>query len=63
MINKYIDNNNFFDKNFKKAANSLLEEYFDVIGEAKAKEYFPETFSQKDGITLNVIYDKQQRKI
>jgi len=62
MIKKYRDSSNFSDKNFKKAANSLLEEYFDVIGEEKAKEYFPETYSQKDGITLNVIYDKQQRK-
>ena len=62
MIKKYKDSINFTNKIFKKAASSLLEEYFDVIGEEKSREYFPQTFPIKDRIILNVIYDKQQRK-
>ena len=62
MIKKYKDSSNFSDKMFKKAASGLLEEYLENIGEEKSKKYFPHTFKQKDGIILNVIYDKQQRK-
>ena len=59
---KFRDRNNFFDKNFKKAAGCLIEEYFEIIGEEKAKLDFPKTYSNKDSIILNVIYDKQARK-
>ena len=62
MIEKYNDSNNFTNKMFKKAASSLLEEYFEDIGEEKSKKYFPQTFDKKDRIILNVVYDKKQRK-
>ena len=62
MIKKYKDTANFNDKNFKNAANSLIEEYFDSIGEEKSKTLFPKTFANKENIILNVIYDKKVRK-
>ena len=63
MMEKFNNtNNNFTNIKFKKAASNLLEEYFEDIGEEKAKKYFLQTFKNKDRIILNVIYDKQQRK-
>ena len=61
MFEKY-DIKNFSDKNFKNASVGLIEEYFDKIGEEKAKNFFPQTYSIKDNIILNVIYDKKARK-
>ena len=60
MIEKYQDSSNFTNKMFKKAASSLLEDYFEDIGEEKSKKYFPQTFHKKDRIILNVIYDKKK---
>lgn len=62
MVEKYKDNNNFKQANFKNAAISLLEDYFDIIGEEDSKKYFPKSMSIKDNIILNVIYNKQDRK-
>ena len=62
IAEKYKNSSNFTDTNFKNAANSLIEEYFDKIGEEKAKTNFPRTFENKENIILNVIYDKQTRK-
>ena len=58
----YKKSSNFSNPNFKSAISSLIEEYFESIGEKKSKIYFPYTYSIKDNIILNVIYDKQARK-
>ena len=62
IIEKYNDKNNYIKQDFKTAANILLEDYFDFIGENNAKKNFPKTFAIKDDILLNVIYNKQTRK-
>ena len=58
----YKKSSNFSNPNFKSAISSLIEEYFESVGEEKSKIYFPYTYSIKDNIILNVIYDKQARK-
>ena len=62
MDQKFKSRYNCFENDFKKAANLLVEEYLDAIGEDKSKIYFPKTYSNKDSIILNVIYDKKARK-
>ena len=61
MENKFNDQKNHQDPNFKLGARYLLE-YFDNIGEEKANNYFPKTFLIKEKITYNVIYDEKTRK-
>ena len=62
VIEKYKKSSNFSEPNFKSAASSLIEEYFEIIGEENAKIYFPKICAIKDRIILNVIYDKKARK-
>ena len=62
IIEKFKISSNFSDPDFKAAANSLIEEYFESIGEENTKINFPNTYLNKDRIILNVIYDKQARK-
>ena len=61
MSSKFKDINNHQNKNYKNAAKKLLE-YFDEIGERKVEEYFHCTFSIKERIAYNVIYDEKTRK-
>ena len=61
MVNKYKDPSNYQNINYKKAAKTLSE-YFDNIGEKEAEKYFPLTFSIKENIAYNVIYDEKTCK-
>lgn len=62
LLKEKYDNPINHNENFKSGARDLIEEYFDEIGEDKAKTYFPNTFSEKDRITLNIIFDRETRK-
>ena len=62
LINeKFNDPKNYQDSNYKKAARSIAE-YFDDIGEQKAKLLFYRTYTIKEKISYNVIYDESTRK-
>lgn len=39
VFEKYKKSSNFSNPNFKSAASSLIEEYFESIGEEKSKTY------------------------
>jgi len=62
IIDKFNDSENKNNPNLKNAAQYIIEEYFDIIGDEKARINFPNTYLKKDDITLNVIYDKKTRK-
>jgi len=62
IIDKFNDSKNKNNPNLKNAAQYIIEEYFDIIGDEKAMTNFPKTHSKKDDIILNVIYDKETRK-
>ncbi|ORX86110.1 hypothetical protein BCR32DRAFT_265197 [Anaeromyces robustus] len=62
IIDKFNDNENKNNQDFKIAAQYIIEEYFDSNSDRKAKTNFPNTYLKKDDITLNVIYDKKTRK-
>ena len=62
MKRKYENANNYNDPKFKEAANNLIENYFEIITKEKAEKYFSFTFSNKESIILNVLYDKKARK-
>ena len=61
MSDKYRQTSNHQDSNYKNAAKLLLD-YFDDIGEKEAKKYFDYTFSIKEKIAYNVIYNEKTRK-
>ena len=62
VIQKYKNLKNYSDEKFKESVNNLIEIYFDSIGEKESQEFFPEVFSIKENIILNVICDKETRK-
>eukprot|EP00833_Pecoramyces_ruminatium_P003026 jgi/Orpsp1_1/1177058/evm.model.c7180000060037.1 len=62
LINeKYEDPKNHSDPNFKNSVNNLIEVYFEKIGDSNAKKYFVYTYTKKEHITMNVIFDKKTR--
>ena len=61
MSDKYKQTSNHQDSNYKNAAKLLLD-YFDDIGEKEAKKNFDYTFSIKEKIAYNVIYNEKTRK-
>ena len=61
MSAKFNDISNHQNENYKNAARKLSE-YFDEIGEKQAEKYFHCTFSNKERIAYNVIYDEKTRK-
>ena len=61
MTQKFKDINNYTNINYKKSARELSE-YFDNIGEKEAEKNFPRTFSIKEHINYNVIYDEKTRR-
>ena len=61
MNTKFKDISNHQNENYKNAAKKLSE-YFDEIGEKQAEQYFHCTFSNKEIIAYNVIYDEKTRK-
>ena len=58
---KYNNQENHSDKKFREAINDLIENYFETIDEEKIISLFPFIVTNKDQITLNVIYDKKTR--
>lgn len=60
MKAKYENANNYNDPKYKEAANNLIENYFERITKEKAEKYFSFTFSNKESIILNVLYDKKE---
>lgn len=62
MEKKYQDPNNYSKTEFRKAAEELINEYFEEIGENDIKTYFPLIFFKKEEITYNVIFDRETRK-
>jgi len=61
MFAEYKDISNHQNENYKNAAK-YLSEYFDEIGEKQAEKLFHLTFSIKEAIAYNVIYDEKIRK-
>lgn len=61
MTEKFKDISNYQNNRYQKAAQKLSE-YFDKIGEKESEKYFPRTFSIKERIYYNVIYDEKTRK-
>ena len=61
MSAKFKKISNHQNENYRRAAK-YLSEYFDEIGEKKAKKYFRSTFEIKEKIAYNVIYDEKTRK-
>ena len=61
MNKKFNDTNNHQNEKFKKAAKYLLE-YFDDMDKKEANKYFHWTFSTKEKIAYNVIYDENTRR-
>jgi hypothetical protein len=61
MSTKFKDISNHQNENYKSAAK-YLSEYFDEIGEKQAEKYFYSTFTNKEKIAYNVIYDEKTRK-
>jgi len=61
MDTKFKEISNHQNKNFRNAAK-CLSEYFDEIGEVQAGNLFRCTFSIKEKIAYNVIYDEKIRK-
>ncbi|OUM58403.1 hypothetical protein PIROE2DRAFT_16332 [Piromyces sp. E2] len=59
---KYDIPSNHSNSDYKEASRGLIEEYFIDIGDDKAKENFPSTYSLKDQITLNVIFNREIRQ-
>ncbi|KAG4104427.1 hypothetical protein H8356DRAFT_1369783 [Neocallimastix lanati (nom. inval.)] len=60
-VKKYYNDPNYKSSlNFKDAVTNLIETYFEEIGEEKSNEYFPYTFSIKEKIKFEVIYDKDK---
>jgi len=58
---KFKDISNHQNENYKNASKKLSE-YFDEIGEEQAEKYFHYTFSNKEKIAYNVIYDEKTSK-
>ena len=61
MNKKFKEPSNHQNEKFKKAAKNLLD-YFDDIGKKEADKYFHWTFSIKEKIAYNVIYDENTRR-
>jgi hypothetical protein len=61
MEKKFRDPSNHQNEKFKKAAKNLLD-YFDDIGKKEAEKNFRWTFSIKEKIAYNVIYDENIRR-
>ena len=61
MDKKFNETSNHQNEKFKKAAKYLLN-YFDDIGEKEAGQFFHWTFSLKEKIAYNVIYDENTRR-
>jgi len=60
---KYSDSKNHTDSKFKKVVRNLIEIYFERIdNEEHLNKYFPYTFSLKEKIIFDVIYNKEYRK-
>ena len=61
MNKKFKEPSNHQNEKFKKAAKTLLD-YFDEIGKKEADKLFHWTFSIKEKIAYNVIYDENIRR-